>query len=80
MKSESHNGEALKDYSRNIGVPPILKIDNAQSKIGHTWTDHCQKHCIKQETTEPHSPWQNPAEPKIGKPNSMVRNVMGEFK
>eukprot|EP00957_Ditylum_brightwellii_P042434 3213100-Ditylum_brightwellii.AAC.1 len=28
---------------------------------------------------EPQSPWQNPAEPKIGRLNSMVKKVMWEF-
>eukprot|EP00957_Ditylum_brightwellii_P140635 10713595-Ditylum_brightwellii.AAC.1 len=63
MRSESHNVSALQDYCRNVGIPSTLKIDNAQSE----------------ETTEPHSPWQNPAEPKIGQLNSMVKNVMRQL-
>eukprot|EP00957_Ditylum_brightwellii_P002399 183987-Ditylum_brightwellii.AAC.1 len=76
---ESHNGVALQDYLRNVGVPPVLKMDNAQNKVGRTWSDHCCHHCIKQETIEPGHPWQNPAEPKIGQLNSMVKNVMRKF-
>eukprot|EP00957_Ditylum_brightwellii_P085035 6465950-Ditylum_brightwellii.AAC.1 len=41
LKTESHTGMALQDYSRNIGVPPVLKTDNAQSEVGRMWSDHC---------------------------------------
>ena len=80
MKKESNNGEALQDYSRKVGLPMAIKTDNAQSEIGRTWTDHCRTHCIKQITTEPKCPHENPAEPKIGQLASMVRNVMRKFK
>ena len=66
MRSESHNVSALQDYCRNVGIPPTLKTDNAQSEVGKAWSDQCRKFCTKQETTKPNSPWQNPAEPKIG--------------
>eukprot|EP00957_Ditylum_brightwellii_P112827 8602254-Ditylum_brightwellii.AAC.1 len=69
----------VKDYSRNVGVPSVLKIENAQSEVGKTCCDHCHHHCIKQETTEPDHPWQNPAEPKIGQLNSMINNVIKKF-
>ena len=32
MKSESQNATALQDYIRKVGVPDILKSDNAQSE------------------------------------------------
>ena len=79
LKSECHNGTALQDYSRRIGVPPSLKTDCAQSELGATWTDHCRTYCIDQQTTEPHSPWQNPGEPRIGNLNNMVSIVMKSF-
>eukprot|EP00957_Ditylum_brightwellii_P139509 10632642-Ditylum_brightwellii.AAC.1 len=34
MKMKSHNGSALQEYSRNVGVPSVLKTDNAQNKLG----------------------------------------------
>lgn len=76
LKTESNNGEALQDYTRQIGVPSVLKSDNAQSETGETWTKHCRDQCIATETTEPHTPWQNPAEQAIGTLGRMVRRVL----
>eukprot|EP00957_Ditylum_brightwellii_P019115 1439706-Ditylum_brightwellii.AAC.1 len=78
-KDRSHNGVALQDYLRNVGVLFVLKTDNAQSEVRRTWSDHCCHQCMKQETTEPDHPWQNSAEPKIGQLKSMVKNVMRRF-
>eukprot|EP00957_Ditylum_brightwellii_P172061 13099204-Ditylum_brightwellii.AAC.1 len=65
MKTESHNNRAaLQDYSRNVGIPPILKTNNSQSELRRTWSYHCHLHCIQQQTTAPHSMWQSSAEPK----------------
>ena len=36
LKSECHNGTALQDYSRRIGVTSSLKTDCAQSELGTT--------------------------------------------
>ena len=80
MKTESHNGVALQDYTRKAGAPPVIKTDNAKSETGETWTEHCRRHCINQESTEPHTPWQNPAEHRIGDLGGMVRRCMREFK
>ena len=80
LKTESHNGTALQDYTRKCGAPSVLKTDNAQSELGETWTKHCRDQCIGTETTEPHHPWQNPAENRIGSLSAMVRNVLRIFK
>ena len=80
LKTESHNGEALQDYTRKVGAPSTIKTDNAQSELGLTWTKHCRDQCINTETTEPHHPWQNPAESRIGSLSAMVRNVLRTFK
>ena len=79
LKTESHNGIALQDYTRKCGAPSVLKTDNAQSELGNTWTQHCRDQCIASETTEPHHPWQNPSEHPIGSLSSMVRNVLRTF-
>ena len=42
LKTESHNGQALQDCTRQVGVPTFIKSDNAQSETGTTWTDHCR--------------------------------------
>ena len=57
FKKESKNGIALQDYYRQVGVPPDLKTDNAQSELGKTRTENCLLNCIEQATTEPHPTW-----------------------
>jgi hypothetical protein len=66
LKTEHNNGAALKDYVRCVGAPTVMKTDNAQSQLGTTWTTFLRDICTANETTEPHHPWQNPAERKIG--------------
>eukprot|EP00957_Ditylum_brightwellii_P197387 15038580-Ditylum_brightwellii.AAC.3 len=56
LKTESHNVSALQDYFRDMGIPSVLKSDNAQSETGSKWTDFCHHQCIKEETTEQQSP------------------------
>jgi hypothetical protein len=80
LKSEKYNGTALQDYTRTVGAPTIMKTDNAQSELGTTWLNHLRNICTSSETTEPHHPWQNPAERKIGALGAMVRNAIREFK
>jgi len=80
MKTESHNGWALQDYTRENGCPPAIKTNNAKSELGETWLKHCRTHCIATVTTEPDHPHQNPAEQRIGVLGSMVRNAMRTFK
>ncbi|MGH7955023.1 MAG: reverse transcriptase domain-containing protein [Gloeomargaritales cyanobacterium] len=80
LKTESHNGIALQDYTRQFGCPKEIKTDNAQSEIGLTWTDHCRRHCTGSQSTEPNHPQQNKAERRIQDLNRMVRKVIREFK
>ena len=61
------------------GAPSNIKTDNAKSEQGHVWNTHCRDNCIGQTSTEPDSPWQNPAERRIGSLASMVKNVMAAF-
>jgi hypothetical protein len=80
MKSKHQNSVALQDYVRTVGAPTIMKTDNAQSELGTKRTTYLRDVCSASETTEPHHPWQNPAERKIGALGTMVRNVMRAFK
>ena len=41
LRTESHNGRALQDYTRENGCPIAIKTDNAQSELGETWLQHC---------------------------------------
>ena len=79
LKSESDNELALEDFTRDCGVPMFVKSDNAMSEVGKKWTEHCQDQCIAQQTTEPHTPSQNQAKPRIGHLNSMVMRCMRAF-
>ena len=79
LKSEKYNDTALQDFTRQVGAPDVLISDNAQSETGADWTKHCRTYCINTKTTEPHTPWQNPAEPDIGKLGSRVKNCMRAF-
>jgi hypothetical protein len=80
LKSENNNASALQDYIRSVGAPTVIRTDNAQSELGLTWTTVLRDICIGSETTEPHHPWQNPAERKIGALGNMVRHIMRVFK
>ncbi len=76
MKKESQNYESLRDYTRDHGAPNCLFSDNAQSQVGVNWQKHCRELCIERKTTEPHSPWQHPAEHPVGTFGNMIRRTM----
>ena len=79
LRTESHSGEALQDFSRQVGLAQSIKTDNAKTEVGRVWTQHCREHCINQLATEPHHPWQNKAERGIGDLERMVRRCMRIF-
>ena len=79
LKTESHNFQALQDFSRRIGIPQGIKSDNAKSEVGQKWTDWCRQYCVDQSFTEPMSPWQNCAEQGIGDLGRMVARCMRAF-
>ena len=72
LKSESLNGIALQDYTCYVGNPTLIKTYNVQSEIRCTWKTHCRCYCVPNYTTEPKSPWQNPAERGIQDLGCMV--------
>jgi hypothetical protein len=79
LKTESLNGIALQDYTQQNRASVNIKTDKAQTEVGSEWTSHCRDPCIETLTTEPHRPWQNPAENRIGSLGSMVRSTMRQF-
>ena len=79
LKSECYNDTALKDFTRKVGAPIFIKSDNALSETGAEWTEYCRNQCIEQQTTEPHTPSQNQAEPRIGHLGTMVKRVTRKF-
>ena len=54
--------EALDKLIHNIGVMTEMLTDGAKELHLSTWGKTCRTYRIKQRLTEPHSPWQNPAE------------------
>jgi hypothetical protein len=81
LKQESHNYQALQDQIRYHGAPKAIRSDYAQSEYRDAeWTSFLRKMCVEQQATVPKSPWMNFAESKIGQLNSMVTNVMREFR
>ena len=62
LRTESHNHNALKDFTRRCGVPLFVKSDNAKSETGLEWTKHCRDQCIEQIYTETDTLWQNNSE------------------
>ena len=53
-----------------------MLTDGAKELVVAEWGKTCQRHKIYQVTTEPHSPWQNPAEKNGGLVKRKVRHLM----
>ena len=65
MSTESQGDKALKDFISEVGAPYHIHSDNAQMERSKAWKDILRKYNISSSTTEPHHPWQNPAERRI---------------
>ena len=62
MKTESEFPDVYLDFIRQNGIPSALRCDNAKSEMSQrVKIIHCDL-VIADQWTEPHSPWQNPAE------------------
>ena len=79
MKQESHSFKALQDFARNVGIPRLIKTDNATTEVVVKWTSLCRDNIIDTQFTEPHSPWQNIAEQGIGDLGRMVSRCIRAF-
>ena len=63
MKSESEGPDALDDFAREEGIPPIIRSDNARmQKYRKIWVQRLREWLTRAEFTEPHQSQQNPAE------------------
>ena len=62
MKTESEFPDAYQDFMRKRGIPHTLRRDNAKSEMSEKVLNLHRDFVIADEYTEPHSPWQNPAE------------------
>jgi hypothetical protein len=62
MKTESEFADVYLDFIRKYGVPYKLRRYNAKSEMSQRVKDIHRDLIIADQWTEPHSPWQNPAE------------------
>ena len=62
MKTESEFAEAYQDFMRKRGIPHTLRRDNAKTETSEKVLNLHRDFVVADEYTEPHSPWQNPAE------------------
>ena len=62
MKSESEFPEVFKDFIRDVGIPLILRRDDAKSELSEAVKDTQRKYVIKDGWSEPECQWQNPVE------------------
>jgi hypothetical protein len=62
MKTESEFADVYLDFIRKYGIPSALRRDNAKSEMSQRVKDIHRDLIIADQWTEPHSPWQNPAE------------------
>ena len=62
MKTESEFLDVYLDFIRQHGIPSALRRDNAKSEMSQRVRQIHRDLVIADQWTEPHSPWQNPAE------------------
>jgi hypothetical protein len=62
MKTESEFPYVYLDFIRQCGIPSALRRDNAKSEMSQHVHQTYRDLVIADQRTEPHSPWQNPAE------------------
>ena len=76
IKEKGHAHHALDRFIHDVGMPTEMLTDGARELTLGEWGKTCRRHKINQVTTEPHSPWQNPAELAGGIVKRKVRILM----
>jgi hypothetical protein len=61
-KNESEFADVYLDFIRQHGIPSAIRRDNAKSEMSQRVRQFHRNLVIADQWTEPHSPWQNPAE------------------
>jgi hypothetical protein len=62
MKTESEFADLYLDFILKCCIPSVLQRDNTRSQMIQSVKDINRDLIIADQWTEPHSPWQNPAE------------------
>ena len=68
--------KALDRFLHEVGIPHEILTDGAKELTKGEWGKTCSRYKIHQRITEPHSPWQNPAELRGGIIKRKVRHMM----
>ena len=68
--------QSLDRLFREVGVPSDIITDGAGELVGGEWQAICNHHKVAMKTTEPKSPWQNPAEKAGGLIKAEVKRLM----
>ena len=76
MKEKGHAHHALDRFLHEVGIPSEMMTDGVRELTLSEWGKMCVRHKIKQSRTEPHSPWQNPAELGGGVVKRKIRYLM----
>ena len=76
INAKSKADHALDRFLHEVGIPTEILTDGALELTKSDWGKLCRKHKIKQITTEPHTPRQNPAELAGGIIKRKVRHLM----
>ena len=77
-KTSAETGRSLQHFLHLVGLPYSLHSDNHNNFKEGLFKQILQKIGIPQTFTEPHSPWQNQAEPAISEIKHYARQIMME--
>ena len=80
MHTESQYYSVLQDFGHKIGIPLVIKTDNAKTEVGTKWTNWCRTYMVDTKFTESMHPWQNRAKHAIGDSGTMVKRCHWAFK
>ena len=76
LRTESQAPDALNTFLHEVGIPHEIHTDGAKALTEGEWEKICRKHKIHMTTTEPYSPWQNPAELSGGIIKRRCKDIM----
>ena len=76
LEKRSQAPQSLDRLLREVGVPTNIITDGAGEMVGGEWRAICNYHKVAMKTTEPKSPWQNPAEKAGGIVKAEVKRLM----
>ena len=75
-ETQMETGYSLRSFMNIVGLPYSMHSDNHSNFKEGLFKRLLQKFGIQSTFTEPHSPWQNRAEPAIGEVKKLARRLM----